>query len=143
MASPTNPYAEAHKSPHGVDDDRPTALQVIHDEGLVNKLAGKVIFITGASSGIGIDTTAALHATGADVYMQARDMKKGKYVMQEILASSEGTGKLELVQMELGSFESTRAGVGDFLGRSGRLNVLVNNAGKALPFFPFSEWSCC
>jgi hypothetical protein len=66
MPSPTNPYADAHLSPNGADDGRLTALQVIHDEGLVNKLVGKVMLVTGASSGIGIDTVAALHATGAD-----------------------------------------------------------------------------
>jgi NAD(P)-dependent dehydrogenase (short-subunit alcohol dehydrogenase family) len=130
MPSATNPYADAHLSPSGVGDARPTALQVIHDEGLVNKLVGKAMLVTGASSGIGIDTVAALHATGADVYMQVRDMKKGKEVMDNILASSEGTGKIDIVRMELDSFESIRAGVEEFLKRSNKLHVLVNNAGE-------------
>jgi short chain dehydrogenase len=128
--SPTNPYADAHLSPNGADDGRPTALQVIHDEGLVNKLVGKVMLVTGASSGIGIDTVAALHATGADIYMQIRDMKKGKEVMENILAYSEGTGNIDIIKMELDSFEPIRAGVEDFLKKSNKLNVLVKNAGK-------------
>jgi len=136
MSSPTNPYADAHLSPDGVGDLRPTALQVIRDEGLVNKLVGKVMLVTGASSGIGIDTVAALHATGADVYMQVRDMKKGKEVMENILASSEGTGKIDLIEMELGSFESIRTGVANFLKMSNKLNVLINNAGKRYTVLP-------
>jgi NAD(P)-dependent dehydrogenase (short-subunit alcohol dehydrogenase family) len=136
MSCPTNPYADAHLSPNGAGDSRPTALQVIHDEGLVNKLTGKVMLVTGASSGIGIDTVAALHATGADVYMQARDMKKGREVMEKILASSEGTGEIALIEMELGSFESIRTGVADFLRTSNKLNVLINNAGKLCIVLP-------
>lgn len=129
MFCPTNPYADAHQFPHGVGDARPTALQVIQDEGLVNKLVDKVILVTGASSGIGIDTVAALHATGADVYMQVRDMKKGKDVMEKILAFSQGIGKIDIVKMELDSFGSIHAGVAEFLQKSNKINVLVNNAG--------------
>lgn len=141
MSSLTNPYADAHLSPSGAGDARPTALQVIQDEGLVNKLVGKVMLVTGASSGIGIDAVAALHATGADVYMQVRDMKKGKTVLENILASSEGTGKIDLIEMELGLFESIRTGVADFLEKSNKLNVLVNNAGRysTLYFYKLSS----
>ena len=40
-------YAEAHGSPQGPDDARPSAEQVLRDEGLVDKLQGKTILITG------------------------------------------------------------------------------------------------
>lgn len=129
MSCPTNPYADAHQSPNGIGDERPTALQIVQDEGLVNKLVGKVMLVTGASSGIGIDTVAALHATGADIYMQVRNMKKGKDVMEKILASSEGVGKIDIVKMELDSLESIHAGVAEFLQKTTKVNVLVNNAG--------------
>jgi NAD(P)-dependent dehydrogenase (short-subunit alcohol dehydrogenase family) len=131
MSSPTNPYAAAHAFPEGEGDARPTALQIIHDEGLVNKMTDKVMLVTGTSSGIGVETVRALHATGAHVFMQVRDMEKGEAVLKDILASSEGTGKLELLYMELGSFASIRAGVAEFLKKSDKLNVLVNNAGTS------------
>jgi hypothetical protein len=136
MSSPTNPYTAAHASPQGEGDARPTALQIINDEGLVNKLTDKVMLVTGTSSGIGVETVRALHSTGAHVFMQVRDMEKGKAVMKEILASSEGKGKLEILYMELGSFASIRAGVEEFLKQSNTLNVLVNNAGISLHFRP-------
>jgi len=133
MSSLTNPYAEAHASPKSAGDARPTALQVIQDEDLINKMTDKVMIVTGSSSGIGVETSRALHATGAHIFMQVRDMKKGKAVMENILASSQGTGKLELLMMDLGSFESIRKGATDFLKRSDKLNVLVNNAGIRNP----------
>ena len=46
-------YADSHKSPDGPGDARPDALEVVKDEDKVGKLDGKVILITGASSGIG------------------------------------------------------------------------------------------
>ena len=143
MSSPTNPYAAAHASPQGEGDARPTALQIIHDEGLINKMTDKVMLVTGSSSGIGAETVRALHATGAHIFMQVRDMEKGKAVMKDILASSEGTGKLEILHMELGSFASIRAGVVEFLKKSGKLNVLVNNAGLSLPFRNLAMFAMC
>ena len=131
MSSPTNPYPSAHANPKGAGDARPTALQIIHDEDLVNKMPDKVMLVTGASSGIGVETVRALHATGAKIFMQVRDMGKGAAVMEDILASSEGMGSIELIRMELDSFDSIRAGVAEFLSKSSRLNVLVNNAGIA------------
>ncbi len=126
---PTNPYAEAHADPQGYGDARPTSTQIIKDEGLVNAMIGKVMLVTGSTSGIGVDTVRALHLTGADVYMQARDLKKAEAVRGDILNTSDGKGKLEIVLMDLVSLESVREGVKEFLTKSGKLNVLVNNAG--------------
>lgn len=46
MSSPTNPYTPAHENPQGEGDARPTALQIIQDEGLVNNMPGKVMLVT-------------------------------------------------------------------------------------------------
>ena len=40
-------YAEAHKSPKGPGDARPTAKQIILDEGLQGKLTDKIFLVTG------------------------------------------------------------------------------------------------
>ena len=64
--------------------------------------------------------------------MQARVMKRGQEVLEEIRATSEGKGKLELIEIELDSFKSVRAGAADFLKKTDKLNVLVNNADMIL-----------
>lgn len=46
-------YAAAHASPGGPGDARPSALDIVKDEGLEGKLSDKVVLITGCSSGIG------------------------------------------------------------------------------------------
>jgi hypothetical protein len=40
--APPAPYAAAHATLNGPGDARPTAMQIIEDEGLVGKLTGKV-----------------------------------------------------------------------------------------------------
>ena len=60
------------------NDARPTALQIIEDEGLIGKLEGKAFFVTGVSSGIGIETLKALHATGAHAFGTVCDVRRVK-----------------------------------------------------------------
>ncbi|KAL0044735.1 hypothetical protein WJX82_007449 [Trebouxia sp. C0006] len=84
----------------------------------------------GCSSGTGVETARALHATGADLYLTVRDMKKGQDVVKDILDSpSSNQGKLELLHFELDSLQSVRDCAEHFLSRSSSLNILINNAG--------------
>ena len=121
----TSRYAAAHIKPKGPGDSRPTGLDIVKDEGLEGKLAGKVMFITGCTSGIGVDTARALAATGATLYVTARDPSKGDAVLADILQ----TGRVHLLKLDLNSLDSVRACAKEFLHQSTTLNVLVNNAG--------------
>ncbi|KAH8707590.1 short-chain dehydrogenase [Phaeosphaeriaceae sp. PMI808] len=132
-------YAETHKLANlrGPGDARPTALQIIKDEGLTGKLGEKVFLVTGVSSGLGIETLRALHTTGAHVYGTVRNLPKGQEIVSQILKENhEGGGNIDLIEMELDSLDSVRKGAQDFLQKSsGKLNVLVGNAGiMATPF---------
>ena len=118
-------YAEAHVSPKGAGDARPTALDIIKDEGLEGKLRDKVVLITGCSSGLGVETARAMSATGAKVYCTARDIAKGQKAMEGILEP----GRVELLTLDLNSLDSVRACAKDFLSKSDKLNILINNAG--------------
>lgn len=71
-------YADAHKTPRGPGDARPTALRVVEDEGFIGKLTDKVFLVTGVSSGIGVETMRALYATGGHVFGTVRNMEKGR-----------------------------------------------------------------
>ncbi|KAI1807074.1 NAD(P)-binding protein [Daldinia bambusicola] len=125
------PYLEQHKTYTGPGDARPTAIQIIEDQGLVSssEWAGRVVLITGCSpGGLGPETAKAIHLTGADVYVTARDVAKGKQIAEEILAD-EKPGKVEVIVMDLASLKSVRKGAEEFLRKSGnKLNILINNA---------------
>jgi len=140
--SPLNPYATVHASPQGAGDARPKAMTVVKDLNMFNKLTDKTILITGASSGIGIETTRALYATGAKVFMAVRDIPKGAAVRDEILENDGGKskGSLELLELSLDSLESVRQAVKVFKTKSDKLHLLINNAGKPLPplFLPYN-----
>ena len=129
MSDLFNPYAAEFANPKGPGDLRPTALQIIRDNDLLNKWTGKVALVTGATSGLGVETARALYATGADVFITARDVKKGQDVVDAILKSSEGQGRLEIIEMDMNSLDSVKKAAKAFLAQSNKLNILVNNAG--------------
>ncbi|KAK7178493.1 WW domain-containing oxidoreductase [Paraphaeosphaeria sporulosa] len=124
-------YAAAHENPTGPGDARPTALQIIKDEGVEGKLFGKVIVITGTSSGIGIETARALSLTGAKLLLTARNLEKAKTALDGILK----IGRVELVEMDNTSLGSVRTAAKTILEKSNdQVNILINNAGiMALP----------
>lgn len=125
MAS-SSPYATAHADPQGAGDARPSALQIIRDEGVQGKLIDKIIVITGATSGIGIETARALSATGARLFLIARNPDKAAKNLAGILENS----RASLVEMDLDSFKSIRAGAEKILSASqGQVNILINSAG--------------
>ena len=53
-------YEAVHANPSGPGDARPTALDIIKDQDLTGKLKGKNVLITGATSGLGLETARAL-----------------------------------------------------------------------------------
>ncbi|KAF5025087.1 hypothetical protein F66182_2856 [Fusarium sp. NRRL 66182] len=118
-------YAASHANPQGPGDARPTALQIIKDEGAEGSLKGKTIVITGVSSGIGIETVRALSLTGARLFLTARDLNKAQDALQGILDPS----RMELVQMDQASLESVRAAAKQILAKTDKINILVENAG--------------
>lgn len=121
------PYADRHESPSGPGDARPTAEQVIRDQNLVGQLHGKNVFITGCTSGIGLETARALYLTGANVWITARDMTKGNEIAHEL--STDSSRPVKVIEMSLDSFASIRRGAKDFLAETPTLNILINNAG--------------
>lgn len=123
-------YAEAHAKPNGPGDSRPTALQIIKDEGAEGKLKGQVIAITGTSSGLGVETARALAATGATLFLTARDVTKAQSALAGIL----GLSRMEIVEMDQADLSSVRAAAGAILAKTSKIHLLVNNAGAmAIP----------
>jgi len=124
-----NRYAAAHENRNGPRDARPTAEQVIEDQGLTGKLDGRVILVTGGTAGLGTESARVLQKNGAKVYITARTLEKGQKVASELNKANPNSLPIEVVEVDLSSLQSVRDGAKDFLARSDKLNVLLNNAG--------------
>ncbi|KAL6864282.1 NAD(P)-binding protein [Trichoderma novae-zelandiae] len=123
-------YAEAHASPQGPGDARPTGLQIVKDEHMVDKLKGKTIVVTGVSSGLGVETVRALAATGASFILTARDVHKAEAALGHVFEPS----RMTLVEMDQASLDGVRAAAEKILALTDKISILVNNAGvMAIP----------
>lgn len=122
-------WAEAYANPTGEGDARPTALDIIREEGVSGRWTNKVVLLTGGSAGIGIEIARALHETGAHLFLPVRDASKAGHVVSDIMQHSSSTGKIDLLTLDLSSLQSVRQCAMDFLSRGHQLNVLVLNAG--------------
>ncbi|MDQ3926024.1 MAG: SDR family oxidoreductase [Actinomycetota bacterium] len=92
-------------------------------------LKGKVVVVTGASSGIGEATARALAARGAAVVLAARNEEKLRFLEREILASGD---QALAVKTDVEDEASVEAMVERTVGEFGALDILVNNAGLGL-----------
>jgi NAD(P)-dependent dehydrogenase (short-subunit alcohol dehydrogenase family) len=88
-------------------------------------LTGRRAVVTGASSGIGVETARALARANAEVTLAVRDVETGRNVAVDI---GDTTGNLAVLvsPLDLSSQESVTAFVD---GWAGPLHILVNNAG--------------
>lgn len=118
-------YAAVHQSYKGPGDARPTALEIVQDENLEGGLTGRVVLITGCSSGIGIETARALYAAEATLYLTARDPAKAMSALPDIITSE----RVHLLELDLMSLESVRRCAAEFLRSSQTLNIFIANAG--------------
>jgi hypothetical protein len=89
---------------------------------------GKVVIVTGASSGIGEATARQFGRVGAKVVLAARRVDRLEAVAQEIKGLGTGAEVL-VVAADLSKLEDIQALVNQTLQKFGRIDVLVNNAG--------------
>ena len=109
---------------------RSTAEEVRRDI----SLAGKTAIVTGASAGLGVETTRVLALAGANVTLAVRNVAAGEEVAQKLRATLPATaGKLEVMELDLGKLASIRAFAEKFLATHAALHLLVNNAGVMAP----------
>src|SRR4051812_36029452 len=70
-------------------------------------LAGKTFVVTGASTGVGLETARALALRGATVAMASRDPGRGKAALDDVRQSS-GSASVEFFPVDLSSMADTR-----------------------------------
>jgi len=91
-------------------------------------LDGRLALVTGASSGLGLETSRALAAAGCGVVMCARDAEKLARAVTQVRAAVPGA-ELDTLLMDLADLDSVRAAADDCCRRFGALDLLINNAG--------------
>lgn len=96
-------------------------------------LDGKVVIVTGGSSGIGLELVKILYRKNARIYMATRSEEVARKAIQEIQASGTTGGSLEFLSLKLDDLSSIKASVDEFKARESRLDVLWNNAGVSQP----------
>jgi NAD(P)-dependent dehydrogenase (short-subunit alcohol dehydrogenase family) len=98
--------------------------------------AGKVIVITGATSGLGKEATKVLAGKNATVVMAVRNTKKAETVVKEI-KSEFPNAKIDIKKLDLNSLDSAKAFADSFANSYDRLDILINNAG--IMMCPYSK----
>lgn len=107
----------------------------------MSEIQGKVVAITGASSGIGEATARLLAARGAKVFLGARRVDKLKAIVGEIIKAG---GEADSHPLDVTKHDEVLAFVKGAQSRFGRLDVLINNAGlmplSLLDQLKVAEW---
>ncbi|MGW4947221.1 SDR family NAD(P)-dependent oxidoreductase [Actinoplanes sp. NPDC004185] len=84
---------------------------------------GRVAVITGANTGLGLETARRLAERGASVVLAVRDTEKGKRAAARI------NGDVSVQELDLSSLESVRAAAAGLRATQPRIDLLINNAG--------------
>jgi NAD(P)-dependent dehydrogenase (short-subunit alcohol dehydrogenase family) len=102
-----------------------TAGEVVKDI----DLSGRRAIVTGASSGIGVETARALASAGAEITLAVRDTEAGQRTATDLSASTSGTVHVRRLDL------ADQSSVAEFVASwRGPLHLLINNAGvMALP----------
>jgi NAD(P)-dependent dehydrogenase (short-subunit alcohol dehydrogenase family) len=99
------------------------------DRSLAGAVAGKVVMITGASSGIGRSAALKVGESGGTVLLVARTPEKLEETRDEIEAAG---GTAHIHRCDLSDLEDIERMADEVLAEHGRVDVLVNNAGRSI-----------
>ncbi len=99
------------------------------DRSLAGAVAGKVVMITGASSGIGRSAALKVGEAGGTVLLVARTPEKLEETRDEIEAAG---GTAHIHRCDLSDLDDIERMADEVLAEHGRVDVLVNNAGRSI-----------
>ena len=127
-----------NRAAHSASRFHLTANDIVKECSNGTLVESRHILVTGATSGIGVETSRALACAGANVYLMGRDEAKLNNVtqaIQEELRSQQPSagGSVRGVLCDLNSLASVKKFAQDFVSESAPLNVLILNAG-IMPF---------
>ena len=99
------------------------------DRSLRGHVRGKVVVVTGGSSGIGHATAVMMARAGARVAIVARDESKLADTVREI---EEEGGEVKSFSADLAEMDACDAAIEKIVARMGPIDILVNNAGRSI-----------
>jgi NAD(P)-dependent dehydrogenase (short-subunit alcohol dehydrogenase family) len=89
---------------------------------------GRIAVVTGATSGLGLQTAKVLAEHGSAVVVAGRDPAKTAAAADQIRSAAQGA-QIETVELDLASLDSVRKAAADLIAGFPRLDLLINNAG--------------
>jgi NAD(P)-dependent dehydrogenase (short-subunit alcohol dehydrogenase family) len=92
----------------------------------------RVALVTGANSGIGFETSRALAAKGARVFLACRSEERGRNAERRLREAVPGADAV-FRPLDLASLASIESFAKDFSSETRRLDLLINNAGVMMP----------
>jgi NAD(P)-dependent dehydrogenase (short-subunit alcohol dehydrogenase family) len=95
----------------------------------MQKLAGKIVLVTGASSGIGFNTSKKLAGAGAKVILVARTREKLEETQAII---HKGGGEAWVYPCDLSNLQDIDRMAAEVLRDFGHVDILINNAGRSI-----------
>ena len=98
------------------------------------KLDGKTVIITGANTGIGLETAVDLAKRNARVVLACRSVERGETAAVEVKERS-GNDNVVFIQLDLASLDSVRKFAAKILEEEPRIDILINNAGVFNPTY--------
>ena len=103
-------------------------MRVVWSEADIPDQTGRVAIVTGANSGLGLETARQLAASGATVVLACRSPERSAAAIEDI-RSTVPDARLELQQLDLASLDSVRDAADELRAGFDRIDLLVNNAG--------------
>lgn len=97
-------------------------------------LSNKVIVITGANSGIGLEAAKILAEKGAEIVLACRSISKGEHAREAIQQKSP-QARTRVMELDLADLSSVSRFAGNLTQDYEKLDVLINNAGVMAPPF--------
>jgi len=90
---------------------------------------GRVCVVTGANSGLGLETSSKIASRGATVVMACRNLDKAEAAARQVRAAAADPDRVEILELDLTSLDSVRRAAEQLVKQHDTVDLLINNAG--------------